>query len=340
MKKVLIIAICLLVFLSTGCENLIIKPSRSNLHVEDFEAIWHRVNDVYPFLDFKKINWDSIYSVYQPRVASAKGDNYYLLLNDMLAILKDGHLYYTLKGGSRIYPFYPKRYFRDRDTYNPFVVRKYFDKELRLTQSGSAEYEIMDGNIGYVFLSDFHEDYLANEFPGVMEYLRGTKGLIIDIRQRRGGSYENVLTVVRYFLSQPLDPPKLYMLGSLIDQSLIEPLPDFSYTNPVVVLINGSTFSAGELTTEILKQLPNVTAVGDTTGGGGVVSSGSQSGAEGEFVLPSGMIVYIGTGFFERYDGLPFEWSGIAPDIQVNQTQKDISDGIDRPLEYALDLLR
>ena len=340
MKKIRILLVFLPAFILSSCENLLVKPSGSNRHTEDFEALWNRVNDVYPFLEFKKINWDSMYSVYRPLVTEAEGDNYLILLNDFLDVLKDGHLYYKLKGGSRIYPYYPQRYFRDRYTYNPFVVRHYFDKELTITESGSAEYQIMEENIGYIFLSEFHGEYLTREFPGIMNYMKDTKGLIIDIRQRRGGDYQTVLSVVSYFLQEPLEPPKLYILGNLIDQAPMEPRTDITYTQPVVVLINGSTFSAGEMTTEIMKQLPNVTAIGDTTGGGGVASSGSPPGAKGEFELPSGMTVYIGTGYVERYDGLPFEGIGIAPDILVEETPKDISDGIDRPLEYAIQLLR
>jgi C-terminal processing protease CtpA/Prc len=75
----------------------------------------------------------------------------------------------------------------------------------------------------------------------------------------------------------------------------------------VVVLTNGSTFSAGKVTTEILKQLPHVIVIGDITGGGEVASSGSPPETIGEYKLPSGKRIYIGTGYIERYDGKPFE---------------------------------
>jgi hypothetical protein len=330
---------CLIIFI-VSCESLIVKPEESNMNLEDFEAIWNRVNDVYPFLAFKKINWDSLHTVYRQRTEMSQGDEFLIILNDLLTELKDGHIYYKIKGGNEIYPYYPQRHFKDRHAYSPFVVRKYFDKELRITESSSAEYEILPQNIGYIFLSDFHKDYLANEFPEIMNYVMNTKGLIIDIRQKRGGDYQNVIAVIRHFLTVPLETPTFYILGELIEQSPFEPLATPAYTKPVVVLINGSTFSAGELTTEILKQLPNVTAVGDTTGGGGVASSGSPPEAIGEIELPSGRLVYIGTGYFERYDGQPFEWSGIEPDIRIVQTEADIKNGIDKQLEFAIDFLK
>jgi len=340
MKTTRIILLFLLVTLALyACEDIIVRPADSNQNIEDFETVWNRVNNVYPFLDFKKINWDSIHIVYRSRAEAARGDEFYLVLRDLLAELKDGHVYYKTPGGSEVYPFYPQRHFKDRHAYSPFVVRRYFDKELKLTQSESAEYQILPENIGYVFLADFHENYLINEFPDIMEYLRNTKGLIIDIRQKRGGTPQNVEAVVSHFINSPLDWPLFHSLDILIDPNPFQPYGT-TYTNSVVVLINGSTFSAGEFTTEMLKQLPNVTAVGDTTGGGGGASPNYSPETVGEFKLPSGKWISIPSGYIERFDGLTWEWIGIAPDIRVEQTEADIKNGRDKQLEYAINMLK
>jgi len=325
--------LCLLLIFS--CKDLVVTEPESNLNVEDFDAAWNRINDVYPYLEFKKINWDSIYTVYRPLTEVAQGDEFFLVLRDFLAELKDGHVYYRTKGGGEVYPYYSKRHFKDRHAYSPFVVRKYFDKELRLTESTSVEYEILPGNIGYAFLSDFHEDYLINEFPGVLEYLKNTRGLILDIRQKRGGNYQNIEAVVTRFLTEPLERNDAYTYGEKWVLPPFQPSGPFQYTNPVVVLINGSTFSAGEFTTEILKQLPHVTAVGDTTGGGSV-----GGGDEGLYFLPSGKSIDIGFIDIRRYDGLPWEWLGIAPDVRIEQTEEDILAGRDKQFEYAIEMLK
>ena len=335
MNKLLLLITIFFISGLFSCKDLIVTEPESNLNVEDFKAAWKRIKDVYPYLEFKKINWDSIYNVYRPLAEAAQGDEFYLVLRDFLAELKDGHVYYRTKGGGEVYPFYPARHFKDRHAYSPFVVRKYFDKELRLTESNSVEYEILPGNIGYAFLSDFHEDYLMNEFPEVMNYLKNTKGLIIDIRQKRGGDYNNVEAVVSRFISSPLEKPPFYYYGQLADLLPFQPSGSFTYINPVVILINGSTFSAGELCTEVLKQLPNVTAVGDTTGGGSV-----GSGEEGLYFLPSGKSMEMGFIDLRRYDNLPWEWLGIPPDIRVEQTEDDILAGRDKQLEYAIEMLK
>lgn len=333
MKKLKFIFYVVLGILTFSCEDIIIKPAASNQNIEDFESAWNRVNDVYPYLEFKNINWDSINVVYRPLAEIARGDEFYLVLRDMLAELKDGHVYYLTEGGARVYPYYPQRHFKDRHSYSPFVVRKYFDREPRLSGSGSIEYDIIPGNIGYAFISDFHEDYLLNEFPGVLEYLKNTKGLIIDIRQKVGGDYQNIEAVVTRFLTEPLERNDAYTLGEKWVLPPFQPQGPFTYTNPVIVLINGSTYSAGEFCTEILKQLPNVTVVGDTTGGG-------STGGAGSYLLPSGKSIYIGYIDIRRYDGLPWEGLGIAPDIRIEQTEDDIIAERDKQLEYAIEILK
>ncbi len=324
-----------------SCSDMLVTSPDSNRNIQDIEAAWQRINSVYPFLKLKKINWDSLHTVYISRAENAKGDEIYLVLRDLLYELKDGHVYYRTDGGGEVYPYYPARYFKDRFSYNPFIVRKYFDKELKLTDSKKVEYEIFQNNIGYIFLSDFGKDYLIKEFPAVMEYVNNTRGLIIDIRQKKGGLYENVQAVVSRFIVAPLPKPKFYILDKPVEQTPFQPISSsLIYRNPVVVLINGSTFSAGELTTEILKQIPNVIAVGDTTGGGGAASSDNSPQTKGEYKLPSGKVICVGSGYFERYDGKTYEWIGVPPDIHIEQTEDDILAGRDKQLEYAINSLK
>ena len=326
--------------LFSGCEDLFVKPATSNQNVEDFEAAWNRINVAYPFLEYKHIDWDSIFMIYRPRTERAQGDEFYFVLHDLLAELKDGHVYYHTDGGGEVYPFYPQRHFRVRHAYSPFVVRTYFDRELILTASGKEEYGILPDNIGYIFLSSFHEDYLIVEFPNIMQYMIQTKGLIIDIRQKVGGTFQNIRAVVGHFIDSPFNWPEFYSLGKLYQVDPIQPKGTYTYTKPVVVLINGSTFSAGEITTEVLKQLPNVTAVGDTTGGGGGAGSSIPPESGSDFRLPSGKLISVPNSYLARYDGQPFEWVGIQPDILIQQTEQDIKDGRDKQLEYAIEMLK
>ena len=337
-RNINIIGLMVILAGAPACQDLIVRPPDSDLNIADFEVAWSAIDNDYVYLEFKGIDWDSIYSEFLPRAEAARGDEFVNVLHELLYQLQDGHVFYVTPGGSEIYPWIPPRRSRDQDLYNPFVVRKYFDGDLKRSPSGEIEYGTLPDNIGYIFLAGFNENNLIDDFAAVLYSLRTTAGLIIDIRQRRGGSLQNVDAVVSRFLTEPLTRNEFYRQGGeSLDVPPLQPRGSNPWTKPVVVLINGLTFSAGELCTEMLKQLPHVTAVGDTTGGG---SAGNNWDAPGEYRLPSGRYIKIGTLDGRRYDGLPYEWNGIPPDIRVVNTHAEIRAGQDRQLEYAIDLLK
>jgi C-terminal processing protease CtpA/Prc len=183
---------------------------------------------------------------------------------------------------------------------------------------------------------DFNQEYIKNDFPKVLDYLKNTNGIILDVRHKQGGRDRNIEAVVSRFIDKPINRIDFYVLGEQFPMPQLEPQGPYTYDNPVIVLINGLTFSAGELFAEMMKQLPNVTAIGDTTGGG---SCGANWNASGNYYLPSGTMIHIGTTDRRRYDGLPWEWLGISPDIRVGQTPQDIKSGNHIQLEYTIDLL-
>ncbi len=333
--KLLILIISAIIL--TSCEDIIVNPAESNLNVEDFEAAWKRVNTVYPYLEYKQINWDSLYIVYKSQAEHAEGDEIYTVMIEMLGELKDMHVHVKTNGGKSISTYLAPRWIKDKYAYDPIVVRNYFDKELRITGEGRIEYEIIPGNIGYIYMATFDDDYLINYFSEAINYVKNTKALILDIRHNNGGSYQNIEAVVSRFITSPLEKPEFYVLGELINLPPFEPQGSFQYVNPVVVLINGVCYSSGDFFPDIMKQISTVTVVGDTTAGG---SSGSTSSAPAEYKLPSGKTIFVGTTDLRRYDGLPWEWVGVPPDIRVEQTEQDIINGIDKQLEFAINILK
>ncbi|MFC2124021.1 S41 family peptidase [Bacteroidota bacterium] len=312
----------------------------SNQNIEDFEVVWESVNSVYPYLDFKQIDWGQIYNTYRPQAEKAVGDEIFDVLSGMLHELKDGHVYLTTAGGYKMKPYIPVRSLKNRYAYSPLVVHKYFNNGIHITGPWELEYGITDSNVGYIYISSFgsHIDFV-NDLNAALEYTRDTKGLIIDVRHNIGGDGKNTHVVVSKFLLNPLKSLDTYVLGELQDETYIQPDEDYQYFNHVIVLINGVCFSATESFAELMKQVPTVTVVGDTTGGGSAGFYGYEPPASGNFQLPSGKMIHIGTMDIRRYDDLPFEWIGISPDIQVSQTEADINNGRDKQLEYAIEFI-
>ncbi|MFC2123492.1 S41 family peptidase, partial [Bacteroidota bacterium] len=198
--------------LLTGCEDMIIESPDSNQNMEDFEAAWERIKTVYPYLEFKEISWDSLYLVYKPRAEQAKGDEIYTLLIDMLGELKDMHVYVKTDGGRVIQTHLAPRWVKDKYAFSPIVVRNYFDKELKITGKGRIEYEIIPGNIGYIYIGTFDDDYVIEYFSEALEYVKNTKALILDIRHNNGGSFQNLEAAVSRFITAPLELPELRIL--------------------------------------------------------------------------------------------------------------------------------
>jgi hypothetical protein len=335
--KLLLILVCAT---QAACEGWIVSPAESNQNVDDFEATWAWVDSVYPAFDIKQIDWPGVYADYRPRAEQAQGDDFFQVLNDMLVELEDPHLYYATRGGARFYPYMSPRLLSGRKTFSAHLLRTYFDGELSVAGKDGVEYGILDGTVGYIRITHFNTDGMMDDFPSVLASVEGTEGLIIDVRNNTGGDHDKVEGVVSMFIGSEMAWP----LAVNADGVREEPWPPMQpagpnprYVDPVVVLINGASLSSGELFPEVMKQLPNVTVVGDTTAGAGC---NDREGFRGNLRLPSGKLIHIPTWCITRYDGVPWEVVGIAPDIRVVQTEEDIRQGFDRQLEFALDLLR
>jgi len=328
----LIVVLALTGLASSGCSDLLVDERSGTGNVSEFEAAWSVVNNVYPYFAFKQINWDSIHAVYTPLAEKARGDEIVEVLFNLLAELKDGHVNLKMQRGGVISTYQPLRSEKDRQTFDPSVVRKYFDKELKLSADNTLEYEMIPGNVGYIRLTTFKNGTRLDEIYSALEYLRNTKALIIDVRHNGGGSTNISDVVVSRFLGAPLNYPPVYIKNQLQPSATLQPGGPFQYDHSVVVLANGVCFSTTEHFVEMMKQLATVTVIGDTTGGG--------SGAPEYFRLPSGRRINVPTKDFRRYDGVPYEWNGVPPDILVLQTEEDVKQGRDKQLEYAIQLLR
>jgi hypothetical protein len=323
----------LILALLAGCSDLIVTGPDEHDNVADFESAWQIVRSVYPYFQFKHINWDSVHALYRPRAEAAKGDEIDGVLFEMLKELRDGHVRLQGRGGASVATYTPPRAERDRYAYSPLVVRRYFDRELRLAGDQRIEYEILGDDIGYIYVATLRqEEPVAGGFDEALSYLKETRGLIIDVRHNSGGSDNNSAAIVTRLISSPIDNLPYPAPGGGLNQGpFMYPRGPFHYTGPVVLLIDGVCFSSCEDFAEMMKHVPTVTAIGDTTSG--------ASGAPQAFALPSGRKINVSTKDIRRYDGLPIEWNGVPPDILVRQTGEDIRQGRDKQLEYAIEFL-
>lgn len=320
----------LLVFFLYSCSNLLVNEPSTSLNLEDFDSAWNTTKNIYPFFQYKKINWDSLYTFYRPQAEAAKGDEIYGVLVKMFAELKDGHVDIISEGGISIQTYVPPRVIRDTKTFDPMVVRNYFNKELLLTFDKNIEYGILSNNIGYIRVPTLMPP-LQDSFASALDYVKNTKALIIDVRNDDGGSDNNSDYIVSRLITSSVDNlPVQFATGGILQYS-IQPSGPYQYTKSVALLINGACFSACEDFAAMMKGVLTVTEIGDTTAG--------ASGAPQIYPLPSGKKIRISTRDIMRLDKQPIEWNGVIPDILVTQTVNDIELGIDRQLERAIQFL-
>lgn len=315
-----------------GCADLLVNNPDEPDSLADFERAWSIADSVYPYFQFKDIDWNSVRSVYVTRAKQATGDRMFWVLFDLLAELKDGHVNLRTQSGLEVRTYTPPRTLRDVNTFDPLLVRKYFTEELKLAGGDKLEYGILPDTIGYIRITTFVNGVWVYDFDNVLDYVRNTKGLVVDVRDNGGGSTNMSDIIVSRFITSPLPYYPIHRRNGPQYIPPLQPAGPFTYLKPVVVLINGVCFSTTESFVEMMRQLPNVTLVGDTTGGGG--------GAPEYYTLPSGRVIRVSTKNLCRYDGTPVEWNGIPPDIVVLQAKRDLKTNHDPQLERAGQLLR
>ena len=110
----------------------------------------------------------------------------------------------------------------------------------------------------------------------------------------------------------------------------LRPSNSLRWQKPVVVLTNRRTYSAANTFALYLKSLPNVTLIGDRTGGG----SGMPFSSE----LPGGWSVRFSAAPLLGRNMEHTEF-GIDPDVKVSITSADYRRGVDTILERAIDHL-
>jgi len=326
-----ILAVFCLLFLY-GCEELFFEKDPSNDPITNFDLLWERMNTHYVFFDYKSIDWDSVYQVYRPSIHQDLSEEaLFDIMEDMLNLLRDGHVNLKSEFDVSFYEYYAGV----PDNFNFDVITQNYLDDYDIT---GGIFNDFIGEVGYlrygsfnIPISDHHLDYIADKFEGA-------KGIIIDIRDNEGGDPVNGFKMAeRIAQTRTHVYTNKYKNGpgredfTEPDKAFIEPDPDMRSMNQhIILLTNRKTYSAGNFFTAMMKQLSNVTIIGDTTGGGG----GAPTGWE----LPNGWSFNYSSSITYLPDGFIIE-DGIAPDEIVYITDDDKLQGRDTILERALELL-
>ena len=325
MKKLTTLLVLLALCLS-GCVK---QEDFDNTPQGNFDALWRIIDEHYCFLDYKQVDWNAVRNQYQPYITpKLNDDKLFQILGNMLAELKDGHVnLYAYHNTARYwnwYEDYPRNYSEE-------LIEKYLGHEYRI--GGGMKYTILDDNIGYVSYTSFSSAIGNSTLSEMLRYLDICNALIIDVRNNGGGDLTNANRLAGRFTNEKVlvgymchktgkghsdfsDPEPLY----------IEPSDGVRWQKPVVVLTNRHSYSATNDFVNSMHYLPQVTLMGDQTGGG----SGMPFSSE----LPNGWGVRFSACPTYNAEMQQIEF-GIKPDIEVALKAEDQAQGIDTIIEAA-----
>jgi carboxyl-terminal processing protease len=170
-----------------------------------------------------------------------------------------------------------------------------FDRK-RIEIDPVAYYGMLQGNIGYIYLSGF-TTHSAQSIKAAFEDLKtkGAVALIIDVRDNGGGVLEDALEILNYFI--PKGKVLLTMKGKVrqLDRTYRSTQQAIDSVIPLAVLVNRQSASASEILAGTLQDLDRAVIIGSRTYGKGLVQSPRQLPYNGQlkmttakYYIPSG----------------------------------------------------
>lgn len=332
--KAVVLLLLFLPFFFCSCVD---EDEYPDTPVGNLEALWRIIDEHYCFLDYKKdaygLDWNEVRRRYTPRVdASMSKAQLFEVLAQMLSELRDGHVNLS---AAHDYARYWSWYENYPTNMSDSLLRRYLGTDYRI--AGGVDYRVLDDNIGYMRYDSFNNAIGEGNLDEVMLHLMVCRGLIIDIRGNGGGLLTNAEKLAARFCNKPTHVGYYqHKTGpghsdfSDREERILQPSSGIRWQKPVVVLTNRHVFSAANEFVMYMKELPNVTIVGDRTGGGAGMPFNSS--------LPNGWSVRFSA--VPMYDaaGQSCEF-GIDPDHHVGLTDDDFARGQDTIIEFARSLL-
>lgn len=317
------------------------SPVATNLSpTANFDALWKEFDTRYSFFEIKKINWDSLNAVYRPQVTSQTSDNQlFQIMSQLLANLKDGHVNLASPFASYNYNGWYARYPTNFLGLN--VVMHYLTADYGFMAGGLMRYGKVSNDIGYLYIGpNLMGDYnvWSQAIDVIIDSLKTMKGIIVDIRNNGGGNDGLGAIVASRFADQQRVYSYVRWRNGLkhsdftdYQASTIAPQGIRQFRGPVALLTNRRCFSSAEGTILMFHALPNVTSIGDTTGGGSANPIVLQ--------LPNGWSYRVSRWIQYTAQKTVFEGIGLPPDIPVTISAADSVAGRDVILERAIQRL-
>jgi len=284
----------------------------------------------YPFFQAHGIDWKALTARYRPALQAARTPSAFAdALVPWLAALKDGHIWIEAPGHRR------------RAVYAPKVTPNFALPQIlaRLKSRRQVLRNVLAGRTkagyGYLAIGSMEgSGPQLGQLDGAWRSLFDAPAIVLDLRADAGGRE----VWGQRLLGCLTDVPVAYARskvragtdhGAFREQPVrvVAPRKDARYRGPVIALIGPGTVSSGEGMAMMLRALPQVTLIGQTTRG--------SSGNPQPLALPNGVTVWYSRWISMFPDGTPLERHGVEPDVRVEHVP-----GGDATFDKALAILQ
>jgi len=194
--------------------------------------------------------------------------------------------------------------------------------------SPAVESEI-DGEIGILKVNRFGDDTVSLARKYASEFVeKGVKKVILDLRNNPGGTVGAAQGLLGIWLDNQIAMTE--RRGSEIVKTLRTTGTPILGNMKTVVLINGNSASASEITAGALREYGKATLVGQKSYGKGSVQI--------VLGLPGGSQMKVTEARWYTPKGKNIDKTGIEPDIKVDLSSDDINNNVDPQMDKAKSL--
>ncbi len=163
--------------------------------------------------------------------------------------------------------------------------------------------------------------------------LKGTQGIVLDLRNNPGGYLEVAHDLAGWFMDRgSLVVTERFKPGTSPDQTFLAAGNGALKKLPIVILLNKGSASASEILAGALRDQRGAKIVGETSYGKGTVQEVMN--------LKDGSSLKVTIAHWVMPKGQILNFDGIKPDYQVLPTDDDIKAKKDVQLDKALEVLR
>ena len=198
----------------------------------------------------------------------------------------------------------------------------------------SVSYEMLDGSIGYIQISEFQSN-TAEQFKAAVKDLQsqGMKSMIVDVRSNPGGLITSVVDI----LDQILPEGTVVYTEDKYGKRENYTSDSNCLKLPIAVLVNENSASASEIFAGAIKDYNYGTLIGVKTFGKGIVQT--------VYPLEDGDAIKITTAKYYTPNGNYIHKVGITPDIEVEYNYSGPKDEkydkkYDNQLQKAIEVLQ